>query len=140
MLYTVMSVKERICVVEGCNRKGQHLGTYYKTGEKKGQARRRAKCTKHHFIQYKIQGWEYKQHRKDYCENIDSRLGFKCSTTIVDYEWQLEVDHINENRKDNRVENLQTLCACCHRMKTKYYRTGNEEALQLMQEYIDDKL
>lgn len=29
-----------------------------------------------------------------------------------------EVDHINENHKDNRIENLQVLCLWCHRKKT----------------------
>ncbi len=31
---------------------------------------------------------------------------------------QLDVDHINCDRSDNRPENLQTLCANCHRLKT----------------------
>ena len=32
------------------------------------------------------------KNKKDYCENIDSRLGFKCTTTIIDADWQLEAD------------------------------------------------
>jgi hypothetical protein len=31
----------------------------------------------------------------------------------------MDVDHINGNRYDNRDENLQTLCANCHRLKTR---------------------
>jgi len=31
---------------------------------------------------------------------------------------QLDVDHIDGNRKNNSLENLQTLCANCHRLKT----------------------
>jgi len=31
---------------------------------------------------------------------------------------QLDIDHIDENHKNNNPENLQTLCANCHRLKT----------------------
>jgi len=31
----------------------------------------------------------------------------------------LELDHINRNHDDNRLENLQILCANCHSLKTK---------------------
>ena len=128
----------RMCEEPGCHRKGQHLGSYFKTGDKKGQPRRRAKCTKHHFMKYGIAGWEYKQHRKTYCENKDGRLGFKCTTTIMDVEYQLEVDHIDENHSNNDINNLQTLCACCHRMKTKYRREDNQQALNFMIETINN--
>lgn len=30
---------------------------------------------------------------------------------------ELEVDHIDGSRKNNRRENCQTLCACCHKLK-----------------------
>ena len=76
-------------------------------------------CSKHHFTKYGIGGWDYKIYRKDFCENIDGRLGFKCTTTIMDIEWQLDTDHINGNPTDNREENLQTLCKCCHAIKTR---------------------
>ena len=59
----------------------------------------------------------YRQHRKDYCENVDGRLGYKCTTTVV-WDGQLDTDHINGNPRDNRPENLQTLCKCCHSYKT----------------------
>ena len=31
----------------------------------------------------------------------------------------LDVDHINCNREDNRIQNLQILCVMCHAMKTR---------------------
>lgn len=58
----------------------------------------------------------YSLWRKTYCENIDGRLGFTCTTNIV-WEGMLDVDHINGNPEDNRPENYQTLCKCCHAYK-----------------------
>jgi len=63
----------------------------------------------------------YRQHRLDYCENRDGRLGFKCNYTIQTPA-QLQVDHCNGDPTDNRPQNLQTLCACCHIYKTHVNR------------------
>jgi len=124
---TVRLENYRRCSVEGCNKLGQHMGRYRKDGSPK----RRATCAKHHSINYGLNGWEYKQHRKTYCENTDGRLGFTCTSTIVDAEWQLDADHINGNPGDNRPENIQTLCKCCHPIKTKLegdYLTAGRKA------------
>lgn len=114
------------CQVEGCNKLAHNTNTtaypkYRKAtwvreqyGVKEGYV-----CNKHHQKEYGIAGWAYKKYRKDYCENIDSRLGFKCTTTIIDADWQLEADHIDGNHNNNAEENIQTLCACCHRIKTR---------------------
>ena len=59
----------------------------------------------------------YKKYRLDYCENRDSRLGFRCTTTVV-WDGMLDVDHKNGRPNDNRPRNLQTLCKCCHAYKT----------------------
>jgi cytochrome c5 len=66
----------------------------------------------------------YRQYRKDYCENIDSRLGYKCTTTIV-WDGQLDVDHIDENPSNNNPANLQTLCKCCHAYKSNVFIKEN---------------
>jgi hypothetical protein len=73
----------------------------------------------------------YLQYRKKYCENIDSRLGFKCTTTIQ-WDGMLDVDHKNGDPSDNRESNLQTLCKCCHSYKTwkeKDWLTPGRKAL-----------
>ena len=114
---------------------------------KDGSIIRRKYCYKHHYKltaakkgmssnQWLNSFHSYKKYRKNYCENIDSRLGFKCTTTIVDIWYQLETDHIDENHANDVEDNMQTLCACCHRIKTKYANDNNEEALNFMNEQI----
>ena len=77
----------------------------------------------------------YRKFRKNYCENIDKRLGFRCTYTppppelILEayenghlkenyYEAWLDVDHKDGNPFNNTEENVQTLCKCCHNWKT----------------------
>jgi hypothetical protein len=59
----------------------------------------------------------YTAHKKNYCENIDGRLGKICTTTIS-HPKELTVDHIDGNHDNDDPDNLQTLCACCHNLKT----------------------
>ena len=72
----------------------------------------------------------YLKYRKNYCENQDGRLGFACTYSGPTAEqlvaaglddtfmgW-LQVDHKDGNHLNNDEENLQTLCACCHTVKT----------------------
>jgi 5-methylcytosine-specific restriction endonuclease McrA len=51
----------------------------------------------------------YRKHKKSYCESC----GF-----VAIHAVQLDVDHIDGNRHNNHINNLQTLCANCHRLKT----------------------
>src|SRR3954452_6494438 len=45
--------------------------------------------------------------------NVCSHCGF-----VAEHVVQLDVDHIDGNHNNNAPENLQTLCANCHRLKT----------------------
>jgi 5-methylcytosine-specific restriction endonuclease McrA len=54
-------------------------------------------------------GNSYRIHKKLHCESC----GF-----IALHAVQLDVDHIDGNRANNDIDNLQTLCANCHRLKT----------------------
>lgn len=83
--------------------------------------------------EYQHQHHPYLRYRKDYCENIDGRLGFKC-TTNIHWPGMLDIDHINGDPYNHNVTNLQTLCKCCHSYKswknqdyaTPGRKTGNQ--------------
>ena len=124
---------ERICIEQGCNSLGQHMG---KT-RLDGSIIRRKRCSKHHVqhqaakkgltpTQWTNSFHPYLKYRKDYCENVDHRLGFTCTATIV-WPGQLQVDHIDGNHDNNNPKNLQTLCANCHAVKTNIYRDWEDK-------------
>ena len=56
--------------------------------------------------------------KKDYCENVDSRLGFECTATIIG-TYQLDMDHIDGDHYHNVPENIQTICKNCHAVKSR---------------------
>jgi hypothetical protein len=128
------------CIEEGCDEPGHHTGRYRKSD---GMPYFRTRCEKHHAeYQGKKKGqtsrqWRnsfhpYLHQRKDYCENIDGRLGFVCTTTIT-MDAMLQVDHIDGCPDNNDPENLQTFCACCHIHKTvtnKDYATPGRKTLK----------
>ena len=114
-----------LCPVEGCGKPRQHTGKY----RKNGSIIYRKVCDKHHRTEYGMAGWNYKQFRKNYCENIDGRLGFYCTTTIIEPEWQLDIDHVDGNHKNDDKLNYQTLCKCCHAFKTHTFRENGKNRL-----------
>jgi hypothetical protein len=50
------------------------------------------------------------RYKKDHCE----KCGFIAEDLV-----QLDIDHIDGNPSNNDTLNLQTLCANCHRLKSK---------------------
>ena len=78
-----------------------------------------------------------------YVKNIllkESIIENKCSKCGID-EWigeeiVLEIDHINGNNRDNRIENLRLLCPNCH-SQTSNWRGRN--ARRSHKDYITDE-
>lgn len=77
----------------------------------------------------------YKKYRKNYCENIDGKWtgGNPCPMNnrkindIEDSAGILDVDHINGDKTNHKESNLQTLCKCCHAIKTHLHdRNGGK--------------
>jgi hypothetical protein len=101
-------VETNKCAIEDCNnpRDNAGNGNYH------------ILCSSHHKAKYRMADWDYKIYRKDYCENIDGRIGYKCTSTIV-MDAQLTVDHIDGDNENNQLNNLQTLCFNCHAVKTR---------------------
>ena len=83
--------------------------------------------------EYKNSLHRYLKYRKNYCENIDGRLKFPCTTNVF-WPGMLDVDHRNGDPTDDRPRNLQTLCKCCHAYKThrnKDARTPGRKTLKM---------
>jgi 5-methylcytosine-specific restriction endonuclease McrA len=111
------------CAHPGCKKPRAYAGT------NEYGAFYRKKCDKHYqeelaekrgfesYSDYQRSIHPYLRYRKQYCENKDGRLGFKCTTTLY-WQGMLDVDHIDGNHLNNKPKNLQTLCKCCHSYKT----------------------
>jgi len=52
-----------------------------------------------------------------YNQLIDRNICNRCGFT-PENKCQIDVDHIDGNHSNNALENLQALCANCHRLKT----------------------
>ena len=69
----------------------------------------------------------YRNLKKDYCEEC----GFKPKHHI-----QLDVDHIDGDHKNNNSNNLKTLCANCHRLKTYISKEGPWKNSKMVEDII----
>lgn len=62
----------------------------------------------------------YKNGRWAYREKAFKMYGAVCKKCgYFDHQEMLDVDHIDSNRSNNRIENLQVLCVWCHALKTR---------------------
>ena len=98
---TVKDSTPKQCSYKECHREARKRGV-----SKLGFTTYRKYCSTHeknHYI------YKYRLSKEEKC----------CSCGFIPvHSCQLDVDHIDGNKQNNSIENLQTLCANCHRLKT----------------------
>ena len=67
---------------------------------------------------------QYWKKWKQYSYTAGKGLSCEKCGFIAEDPCQLDVDHIDGDHKNNHPDNLQTLCANCHRLKTKVNGDG----------------
>ena len=109
-----MEHKAPTCINIGCERP-----VIYSHTHKNGTKRWRPVCSRCHQASYGAKPLDrgVQMVKKDYCENMDARFGYACTTTIP-YPGALELDHIDGDRCNNVPSNIQTLCKVCHSYKS----------------------
>lgn len=92
------------CIVDGCPNVGEWQS---------GKRERSKKCASHRDpnINKKKESrkFPYRKFRKTYCE----KCGF-----VAQVMAQLDAHHKDGNCKNHNIENIETLCANCHRLVT----------------------
>lgn len=76
--------------------------------------------------------------RKDYCENIDGRLGEVCEAKNL-RPFQFDLDHVDGNKENTAPENLQTLCKNCHALKTMQEGDNSPGRHSIRERYKDQE-
>ena len=63
-------------------------------------------------------------HKKDYCENIDGRLGWVCPVPAESWKAlgmlnALDLEHLDGDHFNNSPDNVDTCCKLCHGKKSE---------------------
>lgn len=67
-----------------------------------------------------VQPDHYKDGRWSYRSRAFRKYGAKCkSCGYFSFKKMLDVDHIDGDKANNKIENLQVLCVWCHAIKTR---------------------
>ena len=62
-------------------------------------------------------------HKKEFCENIDGRLGWSCPVPAKSWKKlgmlnALDLEHLDGDHFNNTPENVDTICKLCHGKKS----------------------
>jgi len=95
-----------------------HIMSHTKAGPSYRQVNGYWICSAHFKKLTRANTCHYTNHKKNYCENKDGRLGPICTSTVV-HDCQLSVDHIDGDHNNDDPSNLQTLCHNCHALKSR---------------------
>lgn len=62
-------------------------------------------------------------HKKEYCENADGRLSWKCPVPVRSWKElgmlnALDLEHLDGDHFNNAPENVDTICKLCHGKKS----------------------
>jgi len=102
-----------VCII--CNKTKVSIADY----NKNGLPRYKRKCEKcSPFYKEKLKRRSEKMRTNKYGIYIKAEVCVSCNFLAID-SCQLDVDHIDGDHNNNSLVNLQTLCANCHRLKTK---------------------
>jgi hypothetical protein len=109
-----MSKSKLVCINEGCDNHRMLVRAYNTTKVYRPMCSRCYRAARG--LTTFAEG--VKPVKKDYCENRDARLGYKCKATNLK-PFQLDMDHIDGDNTNNEPKNIQTLCKNCHALKSK---------------------
>lgn len=111
-----------ICVVEGCTSlQAKNRASYALYCDRHRRSVNAAPSERTQAFKLKL----------DYCE--------KCGPGVPYHSCQLDLDHIDGNRKNNDPSNHQTLCANCHRLKCYEERQGVATQFQYHPKYRNER-
>ena len=108
-----MPRKQGMCKKCGVRKTTKRNKDYYRTTCSRCHLSPEKRKRANDCLNFSINGRLYRLEKKERCEQCNF---------LPKHPVQLDVDHIDGNHKNNNVQNLKTLCANCHRLKTWYQK------------------
>lgn len=98
------------CVMDGCNNRVSYHKKYSKLNDQGPGFKWKSACDFHRGPGKPLfDAWKLSRG----CENVDMHHSFICTTTITNPS-QIDVNHIDGNKRNTASENIECLCRVCH--------------------------
>lgn len=98
------------CSIPHCNK-----SVGYHKAHKNGTHRNKQVCEFHrHAGKEEVDAWKMSQG----CNNKDAHYGFACVSVEILHPTTLDINHIDGNNLNRDPDNIEVLCAMCHRYVT----------------------